>query len=231
MRDRFSKATARTPALALVRMFQTTHCGRGTDRFGHFDDHLAGACADVQSGIEGRRGFSDLDQGPDARAVRRRRAATASRKDHRTVRGTVCLAFPDTYSLGMSHHGLQVLYSLMNEQGWACERAFTPLPDFEAGLREHDLPLYSLETFTPLNQFDVLGFTLQYEICYTNVLTMLDLGRHPAPRRGPRRRRHPGHRRRPRRSEPRAARAVHRPVRHRRRRAQPAGRLRAVDVR
>lgn len=77
----------------------------------------------------------------------------------------------------MSHHGLQVLYSLMNASGWACERVFTPLPDFEAGLREHDLPLYGLETFTPLCHFDVLGFSLQYEVCYTNVLTMLDLGR------------------------------------------------------
>src|SRR6516165_7469862 len=75
------------------------------------------------------------------------------RKDHRTALGTLCLAFPDTYALGMSHHGLQVLYSLMNGRGWACERTFTPLPDFESALREHDLPLYSLETFTPLNRF------------------------------------------------------------------------------
>ncbi len=97
-------------------------------------------------------------------------------KDHRTTLGTVCLAFPDTYSLGMSHHGLQVLYSLMNAEDWACERVFTPLPDFEAAMRQHRLPLYSLETFTPLNRFDVLGFSLQYEICDTNVLTMLDLG-------------------------------------------------------
>ncbi|SIO61050.1 radical SAM family uncharacterized protein [Singulisphaera sp. GP187] len=97
-------------------------------------------------------------------------------KDHREARGLVCLAFPDTYALGMSHHGLQVLYSLMNAADWACERAFTPLPDFEKALREHGLPLYGLETFTPLNRFDVVGFSLQYEICYTNVLTMLDLG-------------------------------------------------------
>ncbi len=97
-------------------------------------------------------------------------------KDHATVAGTVCLAFPDTYALGMSHHGLQVLYSLMNARNWACERVFTPLPDFEKALKDHDLPLYSLETFTPLNKFDVIGFSLQYEICYTNVLTMLDLG-------------------------------------------------------
>src|SRR5271165_5067003 len=98
-------------------------------------------------------------------------------KDHGSVRGTVCLAFPDTYALGMSHHGLQVLYSLMNaSDDWACERVFTPLPDFEQGLREHSAPLYSLETFTPLHRFDILGFSLQYEISYTNVLTMLDLG-------------------------------------------------------
>ncbi len=108
-------------------------------------------------------------------------------KDHRLVKGTICLAFPDTYALGMSHHGLQVLYSLMNDLGWACERVFTPLPDFEGKLREHDLPLYTLETFTPLNKVDVLGFSLQYEICYTNVLTMLDLGGIPlkAEERGP----------------------------------------------
>ena len=109
------------------------------------------------------------------------------RKDHRECAGTLCLAFPDTYALGMSHHGLQVLYSLMNARGWSCERSFTPLPDFEGELRKHNLPLYSLETFTPLGEFDVLGFTLQYEICYTNVLTMLDLGGVPmhAEDRGP----------------------------------------------
>ena len=72
------------------------------------------------------------------------------RQDHRDCRGTLCLAFPDTYALGMSHHGLQILYSQMNAAGWACERAFTPLPDFEAALRQHEVPLYSLETFTPL---------------------------------------------------------------------------------
>jgi radical SAM superfamily enzyme YgiQ (UPF0313 family) len=101
-------------------------------------------------------------------------------KDHRAVRGKLCLAFPDAYTLGMSHHGLQVLYTIMNnDPRWACERAFTPWVDFEAELRNRNLPLYSLETFTPLCDFDVLGFSLQYEVCYTNVLTMLDLGRIP----------------------------------------------------
>ncbi|MEQ8790145.1 MAG: TIGR03960 family B12-binding radical SAM protein [Pirellulaceae bacterium] len=98
-------------------------------------------------------------------------------KDHRQVAGKVCLAFPDAYTIGMSHHGLQVLYTLMNQRDdWACERAFTPWPDMEEKLREHQLPLYSLETFTPLSQFDVLGISLQYEVGYPNVLTMLDLG-------------------------------------------------------
>jgi radical SAM family uncharacterized protein len=98
-------------------------------------------------------------------------------KDHRSVRGKLCLAFPDAYSIGMSHHGLQVLYDLMNRRDdWACERAFTPLGDVEKMLRERSLPLWSLETFTPLAEFDVLGFTLQYDLCYSNVLTMLDLG-------------------------------------------------------
>src|SRR6266487_1384264 len=98
-------------------------------------------------------------------------------KDHRQVRGKLCLAFPDAYALGMSHHGLQVLYSIMNDDPqWACERAFTPWLDFEAELRRNCLPLYSLETFTPLKDFDLVGFSLQYEVCYTNLLTMLDLG-------------------------------------------------------
>lgn len=98
-------------------------------------------------------------------------------KDHRHVRGKLCLAFPDTYTIGMSHHGLQVLYSLMNDRDdWACERAFTPWVDMEQELRSAGLPLYSLETYTPLHQFDIVGFTLQYEIGAVNVLTMLDLG-------------------------------------------------------
>ena len=99
------------------------------------------------------------------------------RKDYGSVRGKLCFAFPDTYTLGMSHHGMQVLYSQMNRlDHWACERAFTPWDDMESLLRENQLPLYSLENFTPLSDFDVVGFSLQYEVCNTNVLTMLDLG-------------------------------------------------------
>ena len=98
------------------------------------------------------------------------------RKDRRQVRGTICLSFPDLYSIGMSNHGLQVLYAVMNRRAdWACERVFAPDLDVERLMRQHRLPWYSLESFTPLAQFDVLGFTLQYDLCSTNVLTILDL--------------------------------------------------------
>ncbi|MEC8556363.1 MAG: TIGR03960 family B12-binding radical SAM protein [Planctomycetota bacterium] len=98
-------------------------------------------------------------------------------KNHKEVAGSLCLCFPDAYTIGMSHHGLQVLYSLMNRrEDWVAERCFTPWPDMEEQLRQHQLPLYSLETFTPLSNFDIVGFSLQYEISSPNVLTMLDLG-------------------------------------------------------
>jgi radical SAM family uncharacterized protein len=98
-------------------------------------------------------------------------------KDHSEVAGKLCLCFPDAYTIGMSHHGLQVLYSLINaRQDWVAERCFTPWPDMEELLRSNGLPLYSLETFTPLHRFDVVGFSLQYEVSSPNVLTMLDLG-------------------------------------------------------
>jgi len=98
-------------------------------------------------------------------------------KDHRQVRGKLCLCFPDAYTIGMSHHGLQVLYTIMNnDPQWACERAFAPWIDAEKEFRAAGLPLYGLESFTPLREYDLVGFTLQYEVCYTNVLNMLDMG-------------------------------------------------------
>jgi radical SAM family uncharacterized protein len=99
------------------------------------------------------------------------------RKPPGSVRGRLCLAFPDTYSIGMSCCGLGVLYAIGNARDdWSCQRVFAPMTDMEALLRQHKLPLCSLEDFTPLAEFDVLGFTLQYDLCYTNVLAMLDLG-------------------------------------------------------
>ncbi|TWT98618.1 TIGR03960 family B12-binding radical SAM protein [Stieleria varia] len=98
-------------------------------------------------------------------------------KDHGHLRGKLCIGFPDAYTIGMSHHGLQVLYSLMNRRSdWCAERVFAPWPDMEQQLRKHDIPLYSLETFTALSDFDVVGLSLQYEISSPNVLTMIDLG-------------------------------------------------------
>jgi len=89
----------------------------------------------------------------------------------------VCLAFPDVYDIGMSHLGTKILYSLLNrEPDIACERAFAPWLDMEAELRARELPLVSLETQRRLCDFDVIGISLQYELTFTNVLTLLDLG-------------------------------------------------------
>jgi radical SAM family uncharacterized protein len=93
---------------------------------------------------------------------------------------TFAIAFPDTYAIGMSHLGMQIIYSLLNKRNdTACERVFAPWPDMEAALRIHNIPLYSLETFKPLRNFDIIGFSLQYEMSYTNVLNMLDLAKIP----------------------------------------------------
>lgn len=98
------------------------------------------------------------------------------KKDPTDIRVRVALGFPDTYEIGMSHLGLRILYSLLNnKEGVAAERVFAPWQDFERELRANQVPLYSLESKTPLRAFDFLGFSIQYELCYTNVLTMLDL--------------------------------------------------------
>ena len=84
--------------------------------------------------------------------------------------------FPDVYEVGMSHLGTRILYHTINERkDTYCERVFTPWPDMEALMRENDIKLFSLETKTSLDKFDMLGFTLQYEMSYTNILNMLDM--------------------------------------------------------
>lgn len=87
-------------------------------------------------------------------------------------------AFPDTYEVGMSHLGMKILYGLLNEEKdiW-CERVFAPWVDMEEQLRRHDLPLYGLESMMPLNDYDFVGFTLQYEMSFSNILNMLELGK------------------------------------------------------
>jgi radical SAM family uncharacterized protein/radical SAM-linked protein len=98
-------------------------------------------------------------------------------KDPAAVDARVVLAFPDLYEIGMSHMGTKILYSILNrdQRIWA-ERAFCPWVDMEAELRARGLPLASLESMTPLSAFDVVGVSLQYELTFTNVLTLLDLG-------------------------------------------------------
>jgi radical SAM family uncharacterized protein/radical SAM-linked protein len=98
-------------------------------------------------------------------------------KDPATVAGRMVLAFPDVYEIGMSHMGTKIIYSGLNkhEDLWV-ERSFCPWVDMEQQLRERDLPLVSLESQTPLCDFDVIGISLQYELSYTNALTLLDLG-------------------------------------------------------
>ncbi|HPT70480.1 MAG TPA: B12-binding domain-containing radical SAM protein, partial [Syntrophomonas sp.] len=101
-------------------------------------------------------------------------------KDWERKSAKMVFAFPDVYEIGMSHIGGKILYGVVNETTWhIMERCFAPWPDMEALMREEDIPLYSLESFTPLDQFDVVGFSLQYELSITNVLNMLDLGRIP----------------------------------------------------
>ena len=97
-------------------------------------------------------------------------------KDPTTVRVRVCLAFPEVYEIGMSHLGLRILYDLLNRDAdFYAERAFCPWPDMEKLMRREGVPLWSLETRTPLCEFDIIGFSLQSEMVGTNVLTMLDL--------------------------------------------------------
>ena len=86
------------------------------------------------------------------------------------------LCFPDVYEIGMSHLGSRILYNILNKrEDTLCERVFTPWSDMENLLRENNLPLFSLESKRPLCDFDIIGFSLLYELSYTNVLTMLDL--------------------------------------------------------
>ena len=98
------------------------------------------------------------------------------RKDHAAAGTTFAFAFPDLYEIGMSYMGMQILYNIINhEESLLCERVFAPAVDMEKLMREEGVPLFALESKTPVREFDVLGFTLQYEMSFTNMLNMLDL--------------------------------------------------------
>ena len=104
--------------------------------------------------------------------------AVYKNKDEVDVRFAMC--FPDVYEIGMSHLGIQIIYDMLNsfEDTW-CERVYSPWTDLDAVMRKNKLPLFALESQDPIKNFDFLGITLQYEMCYTNILQVLDLSNIP----------------------------------------------------
>ena len=98
-------------------------------------------------------------------------------KDKSKVDVRFAFCFADSYEVGMSHLGMKILYSVANSLDWAwCERVFAPWEDMETEMRKNNIPLYALESGDKLSDFDVIGFTVPYEMCYTNILNCLDLG-------------------------------------------------------
>lgn len=97
-------------------------------------------------------------------------------KEKEKVEIRFCMCFPDVYEVGMSHLGIQILYDMFNkrEDTW-CERVYSPWVDLDRIMRENNIPLFALESQEPVKNFDFLGITLQYEMCYTNILQVLDL--------------------------------------------------------
>ena len=98
------------------------------------------------------------------------------KKDPTSVDVRFCMCFPDVYEIGMSHLGIQILYDMFNQwEDTYCERVYSPWPDLDKIMREKQIPLFALESQQPIRNFDFLGITLQYEMCYTNILQVLDL--------------------------------------------------------
>ena len=148
------------------------------------------------------------------------------RKNTAEVDLTFALAFPDVYEVGMSHLGFAILYHVLNGLDWlAAERVYAPWPDMEDLLRANRAPLVSLESERPLGKFDIVGFTLQYELSYSNVLNMLAPGRHPSAPGAAAGRPPPGGGRRTLRLQPRAAGRLYRLRGDRRRRGGGGGAL------
>ncbi len=102
------------------------------------------------------------------------------RKDPKDVAIRFAMCFPDVYEIGMSHLGIQILYEMYNcRDDVYCERVYSPWPDLHRIMKEQKIPLFALETQDPIKEFDFLGITLQYEMCYTNILQILDLAQIP----------------------------------------------------
>ena len=102
------------------------------------------------------------------------------KKDPSTVDIRFAMCFPDVYEIGMSHLGIQILYSMFNQrEDVYCERAYSPWGDLHKIMKERKIPLFTLETQSPVKDMDFLGITIQYEMCYTNILQILDLSQIP----------------------------------------------------
>ena len=113
-----------------------------------------------------------------ARYIGNEQGSIIKNKDDISIRFAMC--FPDVYEIGMSHLGIQIIYEQLNRRAdtW-CERVYSPWPDLAAIMKEESIPLFALESQEPVKDFDFLGITLQYELCYTNVLQILDLAMIP----------------------------------------------------
>lgn len=113
-----------------------------------------------------------------ARYIGKEINSVVKRPESVDIRMAMC--FPDVYEIGMSHLGLQILYDMFNgyEDVW-CERVYSPWPDLDKIMREREIPLFGLESQEPVKYLDFLGITLQYEMCYTNILQVLDLSQIP----------------------------------------------------
>ena len=102
------------------------------------------------------------------------------KKDLNDIDIRFCMCFPDVYEIGMSHLGIQILYDMFNKRDDTyCERVYSPWKDLDEIMRRENIPLFALESQQPVKDFDFLGITLQYEMCYTNVLQVLDLSQIP----------------------------------------------------
>ena len=98
------------------------------------------------------------------------------KKDPDSVRVNIAFCFPDTYEIGMSNLGMRILYGVMNQMdGVWCQRVFAPWGDMEEAMRRENLPLWALESRQPVKDFDMIAFTIGYEMSYTNILNMLSL--------------------------------------------------------
>ena len=101
-------------------------------------------------------------------------------KDRHRMDIRFVMCFPDVYEIGMSHLGIQILYDMFNKrEDVYCERVYSPWPDLHEIMKKQQIPLFALESQDPVREFDFLGITIQYEMCYTNILQILDLSRIP----------------------------------------------------